>query len=108
MGLLTGKSQPLDKAVKAFPAGCFTVDRDGHLISSTLPQAFSREMTRQIGQTVLIAFQSAHKAQLIFNEIQITYPAMKITARELRGGAIVFLASSKPVRTEPNNETSSL
>jgi hypothetical protein len=108
MGLLTGNSKPLDKSIKAFPVGCFTVDRDGRLISSTLPQAFSPDMIRQIGQSVLVAFQSAHQAQLIFYEIQITYPAVKITARELRGGAIVFLAPSQPVQFEPLKETSEL
>jgi hypothetical protein len=108
MGILTRKSQPSDKALKAFPAGCFTVDRDGRVISSTLPLAFSPETIREIGRSVLVAFQSAQQAQLIFNEIQVTYPAMKITARELRGGAIVFLAPSKPVQSGPINNPSAL
>jgi len=108
MGLLTGKSQHLEKAAMAPPAGCFTVDRVGRVISSTLPQTFSPQRLRQIAQSVLIAFQSAHQAQLIFNEIQVAFPAMKLTARELRGGAIIFLAPSPPAQFGATNDSSAL
>jgi hypothetical protein len=108
MGIMTAKSKPQDQAMKASGSGCFTVDRDGRVISSTLAQTFPPEMTRRIGRTVLAAFQSAHEAQLIFNEIQVTFPAIKLTARELRGGAIIFLAPSKPVLGGSTNHTSAL
>lgn len=73
-------------------SGCFTVDRNGRLLVSTLPQTFSPELLKQITQTVLRAFHSAREARVVLNEIQAHYPALNITARELRGGAIVFIA----------------
>lgn len=106
MGILTHTSQAIDKGKKSLPAGCFTVDRDGRVISSTLPQSFSSEMARQIAKTVLLTFENAHQAQLIFSEIQVTYPAMKLTARELRGGAIIFLAPSPPIHGGSLTDTS--
>lgn len=108
MGLLTHTSDSLGKGLKSLPAGCFTVDRDGRVISSTLPQSFSAEMVRQIAKTVLLVFENAHQAQLIFNEIQVVFPAMKLTARELRGGAIIFLAPSPPTQLGSLNDTSAI
>jgi hypothetical protein len=72
------------------PSGCFTVARNGQIIASTLPQAFPRELVQQIADAVLAAFKTAQEAQLVFNELHITYAALKLTAREMRGGAIVF------------------
>jgi hypothetical protein len=40
---------------------------------------------------VLEGFRSARMANLPFTEIIIRYPNLKLTARELGGGAIVFL-----------------
>lgn len=108
MGILTRKSGSLDRGIKAFPAGCFTVDRDGHLISSTLPQNFSSELAGQIARAVLGAFEGAHQAHLIFNEIQVTFLAMKLTARELRGGAIIFLAPARLGRANTGHDTSTI
>lgn len=108
MGLLMRQSQTLDNQIKAHPTGCFTVDRDGRVISSTLPQSFSTETIRHIARSVLSAFQNAHQAQLIFNEIQVTFPAMKLTARELRGGAIIFLAPTQPNQAGPKHDTSAI
>jgi hypothetical protein len=73
-------------------SGCFTVDRDGQLIVSTLPQTFSPDLLNRIARAVLQTFRSAKAARVVLTEIQAHYPALKITARELRGGAIVFVA----------------
>jgi len=40
---------------------------------------------------VLAAFRFAERAQMPMTEIIIHYSALKILARELRGGAMVFL-----------------
>ncbi len=42
------------------------------------------------------AFNEAATAQLPLTELVINYPSLKITARELRGGAIVFLSPKAP------------
>lgn len=72
--------------------GCFTVDRLGQVIASTLPQGFPAPAIDKITRAVLPAFEAAREARLPLNEIQVHYPALKITARPLRGGAIVFVA----------------
>jgi len=73
------------------PAGSFTVDKAGKIMTSTLPQAFPVERLREIGDPVLAAFRGAERAQMPMTEIIINYSAIKILARELRGGAMVFL-----------------
>jgi len=40
----------------------------------------------------LNAFRQATTAQLPLSELVVEYPSLRITARELRGGAIIFLA----------------
>ena len=81
-----------DKAnLVQLPAGSFTVDKAGKIMTSTLPQAFPIERLREIGDPVLAAFRGAERAQMPMTEIIINYSALKILARELRGGAMVFL-----------------
>ena len=72
------------------PSGCFTVDRNGQIIASTLPQTFPVEKIQMIADAVLAAFKSAQEAHLVYHELHITYAALKLTAREMRGGAIIF------------------
>ena len=73
------------------PTGTFTVDRTGRMLVATLPSDFPAETVREIGQRVLAAFQEAKTAQLPLNELIVQYSSLKIVARELRGGAIIFL-----------------
>ena len=95
MGLLNVFAQPAP-ALLRLPAGSFTVDRDGALIASTLPQWFPERLAVQIGQHALAAFRSAFRAQLPLAELIIQYAALTVTARELRGGAIIFLTPQTP------------
>ena len=74
------------------PAGSFTVDRTGLVVASTLPQSFPEDWVKAITRCVLQAFRGAHSAQLPLHQIVVHYPALKITAREMRGGAMIFLA----------------
>lgn len=96
---LFSKSQP---TLLRLPSGSFTVDREGTVLVKTLPSSYPLELVQEIGQQMLAAFRDATAAQLPLAEIVVNYPSLKITARELRGGAIVFLAaktdSSSPVR----------
>lgn len=73
------------------PHGSFTVDPEGRVIASTLPQAYPVSFAEGIGRDVVAAFQSAQAAQTPLYEIIVRYANLKLTARELRGGAIVFL-----------------
>jgi len=64
------KSSP---TLMKLPSGGFTVDRDGGILISTLPQTFPKSLVSDIARKVLKAFKTSQ-------------------ARELRGGAIIFLS----------------
>jgi hypothetical protein len=91
MGLLNlfNKSSP---NLLRLPAGSFTVDRSGALLAGTLPSSFPAELAKEIARNVLTGFREAAAAHLPLSELVIHYPTLKISARELRGGAVIFLA----------------
>ena len=91
MGILSRFFKPTKSELVHLPAGSFTLDREGRVMTSTLPQSFPPERLQEIGAHVLASFRSAKKAQMPLAEIIIHYSALKLLARELRGGAIVFL-----------------
>jgi hypothetical protein len=90
MGLLSFLKKPAPRLV-SLPSGSLTVDRTGAVLASTLPSSFPNEMVNAIVQHVLWAFRGATEAQLPLAELVINYSSLKITARELRGGAMLFL-----------------
>ncbi len=99
MGLLTFLSKPAPKLTR-LASGSFTVDALGRVLASTLPHSFSAAHLGEISSTVLTIFKEARHADLPLSEIIVHYSGIKITARELRGGAIVFL---KPKLLQPYN-----
>ena len=76
--------------------GSFTVDRKGRVLMGNLPSSFPQQLIQEISQQVLGAFRDAAGAQLPLSELIINFPSLKISARELRGGAIIFLATKSP------------
>ncbi len=90
MGILNLFSKPAPKLTQ-LPSGSFTVDALGRVLASTLPNSFSRPLLAEISSIVLAVFKDAREAALPLSEIIVRYDGFKITARELRGGAIVFL-----------------
>jgi hypothetical protein len=92
MGLLNlfSKSPEAPKLEK-LPTGSFTVDRTGKIAASTLPASYPAENVRAIGELVMGIFQSAQRMNVPLREIHLSYAAVKINARELRGGAMIFL-----------------
>jgi hypothetical protein len=74
------------------PSGTFTIDRTGRLVTSTLSNAFPEKLAAEIGRGVIESFRRAQAAELILTELTVNFASLKLTARELRGGAIVFLA----------------
>ena len=91
MALLSAFSKTPAPLLK-LPEGSFSVDREGNILVSTIPSTFPAELVNDIAQRVLTAFRGAAATQLPLSELIIHFPSLKITARELRGGAIVFLA----------------
>jgi hypothetical protein len=92
MGLLSffSKSADSDLLVR-LPAGSFTVDKTGRVLVSTLPSSFPEKLVLDIAVQVQEAFREAQSAQVAIREIIIHFPTLKIIARELRGGALIFL-----------------
>ena len=91
MGLLTIFARPPTPLLK-LPSGSFTVDRDGCVLIATVSSSFPQALINEIGQQVLTTFREAQTANLPLSELIINYPSLKITARELRGGAVIFLS----------------
>jgi hypothetical protein len=78
-------------AVRQLPLGSMTVDRDGQVITSTVSSTYPKALLREIGRDVLALFREARAAQLPLAEVSVHFGSLRITARELRGGAIIFL-----------------
>ena len=78
MGLLNRLFKPEKSRLVHLPSGSFTVDRAGHVMTSTLPQSFPADRLKEIGEKVLTAFRGAQRAQMPMSEIIIHYAALKI------------------------------
>jgi hypothetical protein len=78
-------------AVQQLPTGTVTVDRQGNIVTSTVSSAYPKSLLREIGGDVLELFREARAAQMPLAEISVHFGSLRITARELRGGAIIFL-----------------
>lgn len=91
MGLLSIFPKAAPKLLR-LPSGSFTVDRAGAVLTATLPSSFPPELVQEVAQRVLQAFREATASHLPLSQLIITYPSLKIVARELRGGAVIFLA----------------
>jgi|ERR1700733_6745786 hypothetical protein len=78
-------------SVQQLPVGSLTVDRDGQVVTSTVSSTYPEHLLREIGRTVLVLFHDARAAQMPLAEITIHFASLRVTARELRGGAVIFL-----------------
>jgi hypothetical protein len=83
---------PAPMTVTRLPSGSFTIDSTGQVVVCTIPRSFPEPLLRQISALVLATFQRARDAQLPLTELVVHYASLKLTAREMRGGAIIFLA----------------
>jgi hypothetical protein len=59
-------------------------------------------MLNEIGMEVLRLFREARNAQLPLSEFKIHFASLHITAREARGGAIIFLQPATTPFTTPS------
>lgn len=100
MGFLTRSKEKAE--IKRTPTGTFTVDANCRIVSSTVPRTVPDAQVRDIGRHILAIFSGAQQANLQFGELVVHYAGFKITAREMRGGAIVFL-SPKVVKALPGS-----
>ena len=100
MGLLSRFTKAAPTLLK-LPSGSFTVDREGSVIVGTLPSSFPMALAHDIGERVLAAFRDAERAQLPLSSLTINYASLKISAREMRGGAIIFLTPRSLYNASP-------
>ena len=92
-------------AVQQLPTGSLTVDRNGQVVTTTVSSAYPKALLREIGREVLLLFREARASQMPLAEVSLHYASLRITARELRGGAIIFLfpqAAFSPTTTAPH------
>ena len=86
--------------VRQLPLGSMTVDRDGQIVTSTVSSNYPKALLHEIGKDVLVLFREARNAEMPLAEVSVHFGSLRITARELRGGAIIFLVpqtlSSQP------------
>ena len=73
------------------PSGTFTMDAKGVIVSSTLPTSFPIAHVREIGRCVMDSFRTAKQSRIRIQEIHIHYSTLKVTAKEMRGSAVVFV-----------------
>jgi len=79
------------------------MDRHGRLVVATLPSSFPPALLDEIGRLVLRAFREAQAIQLPLAELNVHFGSLKLSARELRGGAIVFLSPITPITATANS-----
>ena len=87
--ILGKKNAPL---LERLPNGSFTVDREGKILTSTLPRSVPEASVLEIGRAMMQLLGSAREANLPLVEVAIHYSGLRITAREQRGGVMIFLA----------------
>ena len=86
-------------AVQRLPSGSMTVDREGNVVATTVSSAYPPLLLREIAREVLDLFREARAAQIPLTEFNLHFATLRITAREMRGGAIVFLSPKIPFKT---------
>ncbi|HZF02158.1 MAG TPA: hypothetical protein VE344_09720 [Methylomirabilota bacterium] len=77
--------------VQELPMGSVTVNAQGNVVTSTVSSAYSKTLLSDIAREVLVIFREAKEAQLPLAEVTIHFASLRVSARELRGGAIIFL-----------------
>jgi hypothetical protein len=92
-------------AVQRLPAGGFTVDRHGNVLTVTVSSAYPQGPLAEIAKEVLGLFREARAAQMPLAEISLQFASLHITARDLQGGAIIFLAPQNAFATSSHDGT---
>jgi len=100
MGLLNLFAKPRP-ALRRLPSGSVTVDRGGNVVASTVASSYPAEVLTELGVEVVRLFREARSAQLPVSEFKIQFATLQITAREARGGALIFLSPAVPFTSSP-------
>jgi hypothetical protein len=98
MGLLKwfSSSRP---AVHKLPSGGFTVDRHGKVMTATVGAGCPPSLLDDIAKEILSIFREARAAQMPLAEVSLDFAGLQISARDMQGGAIIFLSPKNPLAT---------
>ena len=88
---ILSKSHPQLLSPVRFPHGSYTISSTGSIVVSTLPGTFPRDRMEAIGKVMLSALASARELGAPFTELAADYAGLEIRARDLAGGAIIFV-----------------
>ncbi len=86
-------------AIQRLPDGSFTADRYGNVLTTTVSSTFPAALLGEIAQEVVLLFREARTASLPLDEVSLLYADLHITARDMQGGAVVFLTPKKTFAT---------
>jgi hypothetical protein len=100
MGILKLFSKP-SPAVQRLPYGTLTVDRDAQIVATTVSSNFPAEVLQEIGVQVLSLFREARKAHLPLAELRLHFASLQLTAREMRGGALIHFKAKDSFTPAP-------
>jgi hypothetical protein len=91
MGILNwfAKSEP---DIQKLPVGSFTVDRRGNVMTTTISSGYPPRLLDHIAREVLSLFREARAAQMPLTGLDLNFASLHITAREMQGGAIIYLS----------------
>jgi len=103
MGFLSFFSKPNPTTLMRLPSGSFTMDRRGHIIVSTLPSSFPGQVLSDMGHSVMETFTEARKAGLELDKLVLQFGSLKVSARDLSGGTIVFFSPVTPISITSKN-----
>ncbi len=101
LGLFSSRCSP---DVQMLPSGSLTVDRDAQILASTVSSAVSEEVLHEIGSRVLQLFRQARNAQIPITQLTLNFASLQISARELRGGAMIFLTPRHSFNVSPRQK----
>jgi hypothetical protein len=88
-------------SIQQLPTGTITVNRQGHVVTSTVNSAVPESLLQTIARDVLELFREARTAQMPLSEVSLHFGSLRVTARELRDGAIIFLFPQTALSATP-------
>jgi hypothetical protein len=94
MGILNWFAKPQPVALKLV-TGSFTVDRNGRVMTTTVGSECPRRLLDDTAREVLSIFREARMAQMQLAGFDLYFAGLHIKAREMQGGAIIFLSPQK-------------
>ena len=100
MGFLNwfSSSRPV---VHKLPSGSYTVDRHGKVMTTTVGADVPVSLLVGIAKEVLSVFREARTAQMPLAEVSLDFAGLQISARDMQGGAIIFLSPKNPLAAAP-------